>query len=114
MLRPADLSLESVISLADLPIPGFPKSSEKPPGSSPTEGSEGKDGADVRAAEAAGAGDADDEVEEESEEDVMEFAYTELGASVVECSSNSETSGGILQVNILKHVVVISRGLCRM
>lgn len=31
-------------------------------------------------------------------EDLMEFADTELGATVVECSSNSELSAGVLQV----------------
>lgn len=93
MLRPADLSLESVVALADLPIPGFPKSPEVLPEPSPKEGSEDKGGA------IASAGVVGDEVKaEEEEDDVMEFACTELGAFVVECSSNSETSGGILQV----------------
>lgn len=97
MLRPVDLSLESVVSLADLPIPGFPKSPDVLPESSPKEGSEGKGGANAGAGAGAGSGVVGDGVTAE-EEDAMEFACTELGAFVVECSSNSETSGGILQV----------------
>lgn len=107
MLRPADLSLESVVGLADLPIPGFPKS---PDLLSPEEGLEDKSGAGVGAN--AGAGNVDGEVKEEEEEDVMEFAYTELGASVVECSSNSETSGGMLQVRIDETLPVFAAYAC--
>lgn len=91
MLRPSDLSLESVVSLADLPIPGFPKTSpEASDSSSPLGGGGDEKEADMEK----GAG--GDDTEEEKEE-VTEFADTELGATVVECSSNSTSSGGLLQ-----------------
>lgn len=92
MLRPSDLSLESVVSLADLPISGFPKSSEaadislvaglKKRENARVAAEEGGDGGGVEAAEEGG---------------VVEFADTEAGACVFMCSSNAETSEGILQ-----------------
>lgn len=92
VLRPSDLSLEGVISLADLPIPGFPKSAEAEADAACPQGGEKE----------ACAGDGDGGNEEEKmvdeEEHMMEFADTDVGAAVVECSSNSETSGGMLQV----------------
>ena len=80
MFLPSDLSLESVVSLADLPIPGFPRSSE-----ADHEDDKKEDTSDA-------------EEDGDTGEGLVEFADVELGATVVECSSNSETSGGILQV----------------
>lgn len=113
VLRLSDLSLEGVIGLADLPVPGFPeyRSLEAPAG-----GDKGVEGGEGEAAAAAGGVDGDEkeevgekdekeeekkeeeQEEEEDEEEIMGFAYTDLGAFVTECSSNPETSGGILQV----------------
>lgn len=94
VLSLVDLSLESVVSLADVPIPGFPETCEasrSSPGQGREEKSEALAGAD-------GVGDTREVQEREEEKDAMEFAYADLGASVVECSSNSESSGGLLQV----------------
>lgn len=93
VLSPSDLSLESVVSLADLPIPGFPETS----GASPASPGEGVGQKHRTLAETGGVGDTHEVEEGGEEEDVMEFAYTDFGASVVECSSNSEFSGGLLQ-----------------
>lgn len=96
MLRPSDLSLESVVSLADLPISGFPKSPEA--GSDPRlEGLKGRENAGMTARTEDGG---DGGVVEAAEEGMVEFADTEAGACVFECSSSSETSGGILQVRL--------------
>lgn len=91
VLRPSDLSLESVLSLADLPIPGFATSSATSFASKPESlGEQKKAGMSV--------GGKAQEEEEEAKVGVVEFADTDLGATVVECSSNSEASEGILQV----------------
>ncbi|CAM9143892.1 unnamed protein product [Scytosiphon promiscuus] len=94
ILSPEGLSLESVVSLADLPIPGFPEAS-------PSSSGKGVEKDYERVAGAGGEGDTQEVDQGEEEEDVVEFACTDLGASVVECSSNSESSGGLLQNNLL-------------
>ena len=93
MLRPSDLSLESVVSLADLPIPGFPKSSEAA-NDSQQDDLKGQENARVPA-RVEGGGDGGGE--DAAGDGVVEFADTEAGAFVLECSSNAETSGGVLQ-----------------
>lgn len=94
VLRPSDLSLVEVVSLADLPIPGFPASPTEARQAKPEDGLEEKQEVGMTGAH----GPEDGGVEEVAEtEDVMEFAYADLGASVAECSSNSELSGGVLQ-----------------
>lgn len=90
VLRPSDLSLEGVISLADLPIPGFPKSAEADAAC--------PQGRENEACASDGDGGNEEEKMVDEEEHTMEFADTDVGAAVVECSSNSETSGGMLQV----------------
>lgn len=90
VLRPSDLSLEGVISLADLPIPGFPKSARAD--TSRPQGGE----SEACVGDGDGGNGEEDMVDED--EEMMEFADTDVGAAVVECSSNSETSGGMLQV----------------
>ena len=50
----------------------------------------------------------DEGVVEAAEEGVVEFADTEAGACVFECSSNSETSEGILQVRKLFCISFVS------
>eukprot|EP00752_Nemacystus_decipiens_P002251 g2132.t2 len=109
----SDLSLEGVVGLTDLPVPGFPdyRSPDATTGDGIVLEGEGK-GATVAGG---GGGDEKEEPEEkeekeekeeegdeeEVEEVFMGFAYTDLGAFVTECSSNSETSGGMLQNNLL-------------
>lgn len=105
VLRPSDLSLESIISLADLPIPGFPRTSAE---ASATAGNgnakkanceevTGDSGGNIPTASSLGV--AEGKTGEEEEPEVLiEFADASVGAVVTGCSSNYDTSGGVLQV----------------
>ena len=117
VLRLPDLSLEGIVGLADLPIPGFSesRSPEAPPGDDKGLGDRGAavggvvDRDEKEEVEEKEEKEEEHEEQDEEEEEVVGFAFTDLGAFVAECSSNSETSGGILQVWVYKRRPTESR-----
>lgn len=92
MLRPSDLSLESVLSLADLPIPGFPHTTPRASLAASTSGRgdgdvEAEPGIEGDRVTAADVGLAERTSPDEANA-MVEFAVLEGGAVVKECSSS--------------------------
>lgn len=98
VLRPSDLSLESILSLADLPLPGFPSTSDGSAIRGARNGDQVEDKANQRdSGDVLHSSNALD-TDRPGEDDLVEFADAATGAVVARCSSNSDTSGGVLQV----------------